>query len=223
MTIDVPAQPGPYAFDPETTALVVIDMQRDFLEPGGFGSALGNDVSLLSSADRAAATRPGGRARARDAGHPHARGPPARHGRLPAGEVRARRVHRHRQPEGPDPDPRRVRPRHRGRAGARAGRDRPRQARQGLLLRHRPRADAAQPRHQVADRHRRHHRGLRAHDRARGQRPRLRVPRPRGLLRLLLPRVPRGRPADDRRPGRDLRLGRHLERPSRQPDVEVGV
>jgi nicotinamidase-related amidase len=50
MTLDVPAQPGPYAFDPETTALVVIDMQRDFLEPGGFGAALGNDVSLLGAA-----------------------------------------------------------------------------------------------------------------------------------------------------------------------------
>ncbi len=50
MTTLVPAQPGPFAFDPETTALVVIDMQRDFLEPGGFGSALGNDVSLLSGA-----------------------------------------------------------------------------------------------------------------------------------------------------------------------------
>ena len=50
MTTLVPAAPGPYAFDPETTALVVIDMQRDFLEPGGFGSALGNDVSLLASA-----------------------------------------------------------------------------------------------------------------------------------------------------------------------------
>jgi nicotinamidase-related amidase len=46
----VPAMPGPFAFDPEMTALVVIDMQRDFLEPGGFGALLGNDVSLLSSA-----------------------------------------------------------------------------------------------------------------------------------------------------------------------------
>src|SRR3954453_16381020 len=50
MTTAVPAQPGPYEFDPETTALVVIDMQRDFLEPGGFGSALGNNVSLLWTA-----------------------------------------------------------------------------------------------------------------------------------------------------------------------------
>jgi biuret amidohydrolase len=41
------AEPGPISIDPRTTALVVIDMQRDFLEPGGFGESLGNDVSLL--------------------------------------------------------------------------------------------------------------------------------------------------------------------------------
>ncbi|MFD3594419.1 cysteine hydrolase family protein, partial [Nocardia sp. NPDC058640] len=34
-------------FDPATTALVIIDMQRDFLLPGGFGESLGNDVTLL--------------------------------------------------------------------------------------------------------------------------------------------------------------------------------
>jgi len=43
----VAAQPYPYDFDPARTALVIIDMQRDFVEPGGFGHALGNDVRLL--------------------------------------------------------------------------------------------------------------------------------------------------------------------------------
>ncbi|MBA2324022.1 MAG: cysteine hydrolase [Pseudonocardiales bacterium] len=41
------ADPGPYAFDLASTALVIIDMQRDFVEPGGFGETLGNDVGLL--------------------------------------------------------------------------------------------------------------------------------------------------------------------------------
>jgi nicotinamidase-related amidase len=43
----VDAQPGPFSFDPDSTALVVIDMQRDFLLPGGFGESLGNDVAQL--------------------------------------------------------------------------------------------------------------------------------------------------------------------------------
>ena len=47
--IEVAAQPYPYRFEPVSTALVVIDMQRDFIEPGGFGAALGNDVARLSA------------------------------------------------------------------------------------------------------------------------------------------------------------------------------
>ncbi|WP_295545062.1 cysteine hydrolase family protein [uncultured Pseudacidovorax sp.] len=43
------ARPFAYDFDVARTALVLIDMQRDFIEPGGFGETLGNDVSLLAA------------------------------------------------------------------------------------------------------------------------------------------------------------------------------
>jgi biuret amidohydrolase len=46
----VRAEPYEFAFQLEHVALVVIDMQRDFVDPGGFGEALGNDVSLLRKA-----------------------------------------------------------------------------------------------------------------------------------------------------------------------------
>jgi nicotinamidase-related amidase len=47
--MQIDANPFPFEFDLRKTALVLIDMQRDFIEPGGFGETLGNDVSLLEA------------------------------------------------------------------------------------------------------------------------------------------------------------------------------
>ena len=50
MMITITAEPQSVQIDLARTALLIIDMQRDFLEPGGFGETLGNDVSLLEAA-----------------------------------------------------------------------------------------------------------------------------------------------------------------------------
>jgi biuret amidohydrolase len=47
--IEIAANPFPFRFDLARTALVIIDMQRDFVEPGGFGETLGNDVTRLQA------------------------------------------------------------------------------------------------------------------------------------------------------------------------------
>jgi biuret amidohydrolase len=45
----IEAVPFKFSFEVQSTALVIIDMQRDFIEEGGFGASLGNDVSRLAA------------------------------------------------------------------------------------------------------------------------------------------------------------------------------
>ena len=139
MRATIKAEPEAVPLDLARTALIIIDMQRDFLEPGGFGETLGNDVSLLGravapcqavlAAARAAGmlvihTREGHRPDLSDA-------PKAK---IERGKPRCASA---RPADGPHPDPRRGRPRHH--SGALSGRRRAgdRQARQGRVLRDR--------------------------------------------------------------------------------------
>ncbi|MFV0380963.1 MAG: cysteine hydrolase family protein [Breznakia sp.] len=46
---NVEAQPFEFDFTSEDTALVIIDMQRDFCAKGGFGESLGNDITPTAS------------------------------------------------------------------------------------------------------------------------------------------------------------------------------
>src|SRR6201997_267034 len=74
----ISAGPEPIQLDWAATALVIIDMQRDFMEPGGFGETLGNDVSQLARAVKPIAAGLGAaRARGMLVVHP-------REGHLPA-------------------------------------------------------------------------------------------------------------------------------------------
>lgn len=52
--LEIAAQPYPYRLPLERAALVMIDMQRDFILPGGFGATLGNDVARLADCVRVA-------------------------------------------------------------------------------------------------------------------------------------------------------------------------
>src|ERR1700759_1786610 len=164
------AEPEPITLDLSSTALLIIDMQRDFMEPGGFGETLGNDVSQL-----ARAVKPIGAvlSAARDTGmlviH-------TREGHLP---------------DLSDAPPAKVQ---RGAPSMRIGDPGPMgrilirgEAGQGRVLRHRARRNLAEIRYRKSAGVRRDHRGLRQHISARGQRPRLSLRRHLRRLRVLFP------------------------------------
>jgi len=46
--VEIKAEPFAFPLRRDAIALIVIDMQRDFAEPGGFGASLGNDVSRIT-------------------------------------------------------------------------------------------------------------------------------------------------------------------------------
>ena len=142
----------------------------------------------------------------------------------PAKKIRGRgkTTHRRCRADGAHSRPRRGRARHHPRALPAAVGAGDRQARQRRVLRHRPARHPAEPRHHTTHRDRRDDRGVREHHRARGQRPRLRLPRAGGLRRLLFPGVPDDGSEDDQGAGRHLRLGLALGQAFSRRSLEPG-
>ena len=197
------------------TALLIIDMQRDFMEPGGFGETLGNDVSQLARAVKPIAAV---LEAARDTGML---------------VVHTREGH---LPDLSDAPPAKV---ERGAPSLRIGDPGPMGR---ILIRGEAGHDIipelypldseividkpgkgafyATELGDVLQKYgienlagvRRHHRSLRQHHGARGQRPRLSLRRARRWLRILFSRISRDGPEDDQGPGRHLRLGLQLGR-----------
>ena len=208
----IEAEPSPLAIDHRKTALLIIDMQRDFLEPGGFGAALGNDITrldrqrfapcrdVLHAARRAGIlvihTREGHRADLSDVpplkverGDPALRiGAPGPMGRILVRGEPGHDIIPELYPVA------------------------------GELVIDKPGEGARPPRpisncscttgaSASAPGLRRHDRGLRQHHGARGQRSRLPMRRALRLLRILFRRISRGGTGNDQGPGRHFRLG----------------
>jgi hypothetical protein len=194
------AEPEPIAIELDRTALVIIDMQRDFLLPGGFGESLGNDVSRLNAAVRPIAwllevararkmltihTREGHRPDLSDA--PKAKvergSPTTRIGtKGPMGRILVRGESGHDIIAELYP-------------------------REGEPIIDKPGKGSFCATDLKPDRLRRHHGSVRPHHRSGGERPGLPMHRSGRLLRLVLPGVPRRRAQDDQGAGRDLRVG----------------
>ncbi len=210
-TVTIEAEPYEFTLQPGACALLIIDMQRDFLEPGGFGEMLGNDVGQLRRTIEPNQRLLAAWRAARLAGDPHPRRPSPRSRRSAAGQE--------------NPRPQRAdasaitgpmgRILIRGEAGhdiipelyPLAGEPVIDKPGKGAFFATDLHGDPAASRHPPTRRHRRHHRGLRQHHGARSERPRLRLPRARGLRRLVLPGVSGDGPEDDQGAGRHLRLG----------------
>ena len=226
------ADPYPWPWNgdwrPDNTALIVIDMQTDFCGNGRLCRQDGLRPLADPRADRAdqGASSPPPAPRATTSSTPaRATGPTSPTCRQQALALAAhRRRHRRRRPLRQHPGARRAGlGDHRG-AEARAGRADHRQAGQGLVLRHRPRTHPAHPRHRQSRADRHHHRRLRPHHHARGQRPRLRMPDARGLLRRDRPRQPRRRGQDGEDAGRRVRRGREfVESLHRGPAIDPPI
>ena len=216
----IPADPYAWPFDgdltPQNTALIIIDMQTDFCGKGGYVDKMGYDLSLT----RAPIEPIRARARARCAPRAITSSTPARAIAPICRDLPANKRWRSRRIGAGIGDPGPVRP-HPGARRARLGDHSRTRAEPGEPIIDKPGKGSfcatdlelmlrttRHPQHHP-DRH--HHRRLRPHDHARGQRPRLRVPAARGLLRRDRPRQPPRRDQDDQDAGRRVRRGLGLE------------